>query len=107
MHVSESLQGPERHHPRVSANFTVKAHVKGRTVLTKARDLSMAGIWVEGRLGNEGELLTVSIPLPQDREVLTAGRITRQSEQGVALEFDDLDWDDMFALARYLHPRLP
>jgi hypothetical protein len=98
---------PERFHPRVAANFMVKAMVQGRLVVTKAKDLSMAGMSLIGPIGVEGEKVTVAIPLPHDREILTAGRITRELDDGVALEFDPLDWDDMFALARYLHPRLP
>jgi hypothetical protein len=33
--------------------------------------------------------------------------VVRRDSTGVALEFEGLDWDDLFALARFLHPRLP
>jgi len=47
------------------------------------------------------------IPIPGDREVVTQATVRRRGEEALALEFDQLDWDDMFALARFLHPRLP
>jgi hypothetical protein len=34
-------------------------------------------------------------------------RVARRHPDGVGLEFDSVDWEDMFALARYMHPRLP
>lgn len=103
--TSENL--PERYHPRVDANFMVKAMVSGRLVLVKASNLSMAGLFVLSPIGMMGEKVTVSIPLPDDREVLTAGRVTRITDEGVAVEFEPLDWDDLCTLARFLHPRLP
>ena len=42
-----------------------------------------------------------------DREIVTSATVRRRNDETVALEFDQLDWDDMFALARFLHPRLP
>ena len=51
--------------------------------------------------------MTLSIPIPGDREVVTQATVRRRGEDEVALEFAQLDWDDMFALARFLHPRLP
>jgi hypothetical protein len=32
--------------------------------------------------------------------------VRRRAEDELALEFDPLDWDDLFALARFVHPRL-
>ena len=43
----------------------------------------------------------------EDREIVTTCVVHRQHMDAVALEFESLDWDDMIALARYLHPRLP
>lgn len=96
-----------RFHPRVGAGFMVKVFTRGRAVLAKASDLSMAGLKLVGDFGRAEERLTVCIPLPGDREVLTSATIRRRTEESAALEFDELDWDDMFALARFLHPRLP
>lgn len=100
-------QLPERFHPRVEANFMVKVLVGGRLLLAKAKDLSMAGVFVLGLGGRPGDLLTVSVPLPDDREIITSARVCRVRQDGAAVEFDQLDWDDLCALARFLHPRLP
>lgn len=97
----------ERFHPRVDAGFMVKLRVNGRALLCKTRDLSMAGVFVEGELAGLGEKVTIEIPLPGDKEIVTSCFVRRFTEEGVALEFEHIDWDDMFALARYLHPRLP
>ena len=96
-----------RFHPRVGAGFMVKVFTGGRAVLAKASDLSMAGLRLVGDFASADERLTVCIPLPGDREVFTEATIRRRSEESAALEFDQLDWDDLFALARFLHPRLP
>ncbi|MGQ0508698.1 MAG: PilZ domain-containing protein [Myxococcaceae bacterium] len=98
---------PERFHPRVDANFMVKVLINGRAVVAKARDLSMAGLYLLAKPPVSTTELTLSIPLPGDREVVTTARVCRWHAEGVALEFDQLDWDDLFALARFLHPRLP
>ncbi|HZH02812.1 MAG TPA: PilZ domain-containing protein [Myxococcaceae bacterium] len=96
-----------RYHPRVDANFMVKVTVDGRTLLAKARDLSMAGLFLYGAESVRGSRVVLAIPLPKDREVVSPCRVARRHSQGLALEFDGLDWDDLLALARYLHPRLP
>ena len=96
----------ERYHPRVEATFMVKLLVNGRNLVAKARDLSMAGLCLLGVPAITDEL-TVSLPLPGDREITTKARVKRRSPGSIGLEFDELDWDDMFALARYLNPRLP
>ena len=98
---------PERFHPRVKANFMVKLLVNGKAILAKARDLSMAGLYLLGDPLSDAERLTVCIPLPDDREVVVRCQVTRHQPEGMALQFYQLDWDDLLALARYLHPRLP
>jgi hypothetical protein len=97
---------PERYHPRVEANVLVQVLLEGRAILAKARDLSMAGVYLAG-FTTSRERLTVAIMLPDEKEVVAQARVKRRVGEGVALEFLDLDWDDLFALARYLHPRLP
>jgi hypothetical protein len=106
MTVTAQSSMPTRFHPRVDANIMVKLFTNGRSVLAKARDLSMAGVKVMGDFLASETRVTVSIPLPGDREVVTQGTVRRRSEEEIALEFDQLDWDDMFALARFLHPRM-
>jgi len=96
----------QRFHPRVDAGFMVKFLVDGRAILAKAKDLSMAGLFVLAQAPRR-EKVTLAIPLPGDREIVTTCLIRRATPQGLALEFEHLDWDDMFALARFLHPRLP
>ncbi|MBK7858239.1 MAG: PilZ domain-containing protein [Archangiaceae bacterium] len=96
----------ERYHPRVEATFMVKLKVNGRNLVAKARDLSMAGLCLLG-VPAIPDRLTVTLPLPGDREITTTARVKRRTPGLIGLEFDELDWDDMFALARYLNPRLP
>lgn len=97
----------ERFHPRVEANFMVQVHLNGRVVVAKARDLSMAGLFLLAHPGDAQQQLTLTLPLPGGDDIVTRCRIRRREAQGVALEFDTLDWDEMIALARYLSPRLP
>ncbi|MFL5346899.1 MAG: PilZ domain-containing protein [Hyalangium sp.] len=97
----------ERYHPRVEANLMVKVVLPGRTVSAKARDLSMAGLFLHAQPADVLRELTLAIPLPGDREITATCAILRREVDGVALEFGTLDWDDFLALARYLHPRLP
>jgi len=98
---------PERFHPRVEANFMIKVFMNGRAIIAKAKDLSMAGLSLLGAPAINEEAVRVAVPLPNDREIVTRATVRRQSTGEIGLEFDQLDWDDMFALARYLHPRLP
>ncbi|MFT3706678.1 MAG: PilZ domain-containing protein [Archangium sp.] len=98
---------PTRFHPRVDAGFMIKIFTGGRSVLAKATDLSMAGLRLVGDFAAADDRMTLCIPLPGDREIVTQATVRRRNEEGLALEFDQLDWDDMFAVARYLHPRLP
>jgi hypothetical protein len=97
----------ERYHPRVEANLMVKVLLPGRSVDAKARDLSMAGLFLHAHPAEALHELTLAIPLPGDREIVTKCSILRREMNGVALEFGTLDWDDFLALARFLHPRLP
>ena len=97
----------ERYHPRVESDFMVKVLRHGRALLHRTSDLSMAGVFVEGVQALPGHQVNVVLPLPNDRDVLVDCTVRRLTEKGVALEFNDLDWDDMFVLARYLYPRLP
>jgi PilZ domain len=98
---------PTRFHPRVDAGFMITLKTGGRSLVAKATDLSMAGLRLVGDFGASDDRLTLCIPIPGDREVTTGATVRRRNEEGLALEFDQLDWDDMFALARFLHPRLP
>ena len=97
----------ERYHPRVSANFMVKVLLGHRQVMAKARDLSMAGLYLQAHLGDFQDRLTVAVPLPGEGELVLTARVCRRESDGVALEFEALDWDEMIVLARFLHPRLP
>lgn len=105
--ISEGPDRPERYHPRVEANILVKVLLEGRTVAAKARDLSMAGLFLLAHPGPAQQQLTIALPLPGERELKIRCDIRRRDVDGVALEFGQLDWDDLFALARFLHPRLP
>ncbi|MGZ3460733.1 MAG: PilZ domain-containing protein [Archangium sp.] len=98
---------PGRYHPRVEANGTVRVHLGERTVLVKARDLSMAGLFLHGHPADTTRQLTLTLPLPGLGDITTTCTIVRREAHGVAVEFDNLDWDHFLLLARYLHPRLP
>ena len=97
----------ERFHPRVEAGFMVKLLIDGKALLAKARDLSMAGLFVKGDVLERRDKVTVAVPLPGDREIVASCWVRRVTDEGAALEFEGVDWDDLFALARFLHPRLP
>ncbi len=98
---------PTRHHPRVEAGFMVKLFTCGKAVLARADNLSMQGLSVSGDFAQSEDRVTLAIPLPDDREVVTQATVRRRDGESMAVEFDQLDWDDVFALARFLHPRLP
>ena len=83
----------------------VKLSRKGRALVAKAANLSMAGVRLLGDVAPLGERLTVTVPLPGDREIVTNATVRWRSQGETAIEFDQLDWEDMFALARFLHPR--
>ncbi len=105
--ITAQAPTPTRFHPRVEANFMVKLFTNGRSVLAKAEDLSMAGLKLIGDFASADSHVTVSIPVPGQREVVTKATMRRRGADDAALEFDELDWDDMFVLAKFLHPRLP
>ncbi|MFB1481289.1 PilZ domain-containing protein [Corallococcus sp. RDP092CA] len=97
----------ERYHPRVEARLQVKVLLSGRTVTAQARDISMNGLFLQAHPADTQRALTIALPLPGDRELVTMCTIRRREVDGVALEFGELDWDDLIALARFLHPHLP
>lgn len=97
----------ERQHPRVSANLPIEVRAPGLLRQAVAEDISLAGLRVLGLRAPIGQSLIVGIALPGDRRVQLRCSVVRQEATGVAVEFDGLDWDDLFALARFLHPRLP
>ncbi|HYO57315.1 PilZ domain-containing protein [Archangium sp.] len=106
--LSNATTRPQgRYHPRVAATWMVKVHLDERTLLVKARDLSMAGLFLHGHPADTTKQLGLTLPLPGIGAITATCTIVRREAHGVALEFDDLDWDHFLLLARYLHPRLP
>lgn len=105
MMAEATMQEPTRYHPRVQAGFMVKVLTDDRAVSAKAVDVSMAGLRLLGSFGHVRRV-TISIPLPGGQSVITNATVKRRDSRGVALEFDQLDWDEMMLLARYLHPRI-
>jgi hypothetical protein len=104
LHIPEV---PQRTHPRVPAGFGVEVRTQAGGFMAQARDLSMAGLLLVGYSAHAGEVLDMAVSLPGDQVRAFRGRVTRIHADGVAVEFERLDWDDLFALARFLHPRLP
>jgi hypothetical protein len=96
-----------RFHPRVGAQLVVKLKLNGRAVSARSTDLSMAGLCLQGEFPELADQVTLAIPLPDDKHVITQAKVKWREAGKVALEFAQLDWEDMFALARFLHPRLP
>jgi hypothetical protein len=107
MHAHTHVTSVERYHPRVAANLMVTVHTGHRAIVAKAKDLSLDGLFVFGVPGLADGRVMVSIPLPDGEDVVTPCEVTRAEREGVALQFSELDWDDLIALARFLHPRLP
>ena len=89
------------------AGFAVEVRTQDGAFTAQARDLSMAGLLLVGFSAQPGEVLPLSVSLPGDQVRAFRGRVSRVNAEGVAVEFERLDWDDLFALARFLHPRLP
>jgi len=102
--VREVLQ---RTHPRVPAGFAVEVRTKEGAWVAQARDVSMVGLLLLGFAARPKEVLELALSFPGDYVRAFRGRVTRVHPEGVAVEFERLDWDDLFALARFLHPRLP
>lgn len=107
MTMAEGEVVSTRAHPRVDASLMVKLKLGGRAVSARAVNLSMAGMCLQGEFHELGDSVMVAIPLPEDKHVITHARVRRRDEGRIGLEFAQLDWEDMFALARFLHPRLP
>jgi PilZ domain len=106
MNPANQYGAPERFHPRVETDLTVRVEVNRHTFLVKTRDLSMDGLYLLGWPPNTPRRLVVTLPLPGDREIVVGADVKRRGSDGVAIQFDQLDWDDLIALARYLAPRL-
>jgi hypothetical protein len=100
------LEKKTRAHPRVAANFVVRLLRGPEIIVAIARDVSMVGLSIDAPL-DEGENLPLTLSLPGERRPIRAlGRVERSTDAGTALTFVDLTWDNLFALARYLSPRL-
>jgi hypothetical protein len=98
---------PRREHPRISAGLLVTLQLGARQVAARARDLSMAGLFLDGPLSQLPGEIGLSIALPgQAREVHTTCRLERREAAGVALSFARIEWEDLLLVARYLSPRL-
>jgi hypothetical protein len=104
--ATENLDTRERYHPRIEANFDVKVILNGKVIPARARDLSLNGMFLRAFPLGDLERFPVIIPL-EGREIRVTAVVRRQHLEGVAVEFANVDWDDMIALAGYLHPRLP
>lgn len=96
-----------RNHPRVPAHLMVKLKLNDKAVSVRSTDLSMNGLCLQASLPELQEFVRIAIPLPDDSHVVTNAKVAWRDDDRVALEFNNLDWEDMFALARFLHPRLP
>ena len=106
-HPSHPQPVRERQHPRVPAGLPVQVRGPGMVRAATAQDLSLAGLRLLGLRAPVGQRLLLNLPLPQDRALHLRCSVVRQDRSGMAVEFDGLDWEDLFALARFLHPRLP
>jgi hypothetical protein len=95
-----------RAHPRVDAGFVVRLIRGSEIIVALAENVSMVGLAIDAPL-EEGDEIPLAISLPGERlSIHTMGRVERSGPSGSALTFVDLSWDGLFALARYLSPRL-
>lgn len=100
---------PQREHPRVPADFVVKLLSGTRSVLTRALDVSLAGLALHDPAGElrAGDAYRVALRIPgESRDLNLRAHLARRTGDTAALAFSSLDWDDLFTLARYLSPRL-
>lgn len=98
---------PERFHPRVGTDLMLSASLGAEQLELRARDLSMAGVFLDGYPLDGPDRLMLLIPVGGDRRVMTGAQVVRRTGGGAGVAFDPLDWDDLLSLARFLHPRLP
>ncbi len=106
MKQNASRETPHRFHPRAAADFVVSLVAGHKALVTRATDVSMAGLRLLGKFHQFPKEVTLSLQLPEGTEIITRASVKRQSDSDVALEFNQLDWDDLFALARFVHPRI-
>lgn len=99
---------PMRQHPRVDANFLVRLVGPTQSVLTRTADLSMAGMAILDPAGSLKRTIfdRVAVQIPGEEELVLRVRVARHEGDRIAVVFEELDWDDLFCLARYLSPRL-
>ncbi|MFN7131700.1 MAG: PilZ domain-containing protein [Myxococcales bacterium] len=97
---------PRREHPRVPANFVVHVEMPGGAVKARARDLSMAGLYLDAPLKVPDRVQVLLVLGEEIGSVVTTCEVERRDEHGVALSFARIDWDELMVLARFLSPRL-
>ena len=99
-------QRPVREHPRIATGFPVHLDLGTRQLEAIARNLSMAGLYLDCALPLP-DLVRARIPLPGvAHEVRTTCQVERRERRGIALSFAAIDWEDLLLVARYLSPRL-
>lgn len=105
---STAQNAPARQHPRVDVDLVARLQLGNRAVLARVADLSLAGLAVHDPAGelHQGFIDRVALRLPGEGEIVLRVRLVRRQGERVALTFSELDWDDLFILARYLSPRL-
>ena len=100
------VQRPVREHPRIATEFPVHLDLGAHQLEARARNLSMAGLYLDGALLLPS-IVRARIPLPGvAREVRTTCQVERRDCQGIALSFAAIDWEDLLLVARFLSPRL-
>ena len=93
-------------HPRIRPALPVRALLDGQLVLTKAADLSLTGCFLEGLPKPRSDSLALELPIGERWIRLRARivRVQKGAEVGcdLAVTFQDLPWDDICAIARFL-----
>lgn len=103
-----------RKHTRRKAGFDVLVGIPGGpqvpgAMALDARDLSEGGAFLRSQLlFEEGELLTLAIPLPSGKTISATGRVARVEhnegeEPGMGIKFVELPEDDRLILAANLN----
>ncbi len=96
-----------RQHPRVASPAEVLVHSGEIQLHCRARDLSMAGCFVETLRAVESDTVSLVFVVPAGGEAVTCdARIVRRERGGLAVRFLGLDWGALFGLARLVSPGL-
>jgi hypothetical protein len=97
-----------RHHPRVIPTAEVRVRIGEEAELScRPRDLSIVGCYLETPAELGPGILDLVFMEPGGREAVRCrGQVLRREARGLAVRFLELDWKELFGLARLIVPSL-